>query len=29
MANREFTAVRESILIMEEDPGAIVIEYVK
>lgn len=28
MANRDFTAVRESILIMEEDPGAIVIEYV-
>ncbi|TYZ61527.1 hypothetical protein PybrP1_006851 [[Pythium] brassicae (nom. inval.)] len=26
LANREFTAVRESILIMEEDPGAIVID---
>lgn len=28
LANREFTAVRESILIMEDDPGAIVIECV-
>ncbi|KAF1329756.1 Large subunit gtpase 1, partial [Globisporangium splendens] len=29
LANREFTAVKESILIMEEDPGAIVIERQK